>query len=87
MNKYQFEIYTVNPETAEKGWKIKFRNVTAKSFERAKEILKSTPYFDCIILVEYRDVPHDGDVELVWDSLGGYRSDTDPRAPFLKFRA
>ena len=50
INTYNFEIYTKNPRTGETGFDIAFINVYAKSNKEAREILKQTPDFDCIIL-------------------------------------
>ena len=50
---YQFEIYTCNEITGETGWDIKFRTVLAYSKKEAKELLRETPFFDCIILFNY----------------------------------
>jgi hypothetical protein len=83
---YQFEIYTKNPTTGESGWEIKFRNVAADSFERAKEILRGSPHYDVTILLEFRDTPCRLAGEAVWDSKGGYGSDAEPSAPYLTWK-
>lgn len=46
---YCFEIYTLNPETKETGWEIKFVEVLANSMREAREKIKSFPLFDCVI--------------------------------------
>jgi hypothetical protein len=59
MKAFNFEIYTINPETKETGWEIVFRTVfvnsdetdTRKSGARAK--LAETPLFDCVILFNW----------------------------------
>lgn len=59
MKAFNFEIYTNNPETGENGWDIKFRTVLVDSTETntktsgAREALKQTPLFDCVILFNY----------------------------------
>lgn len=53
VKEYNFEVYTVNPTTGETGWDIKFRSVFAHSKEEARELLKQTPLFDCVILFNF----------------------------------
>ena len=53
LQEFNWELYTINPETKETGWDIKFASVIAESHEQAKEILKQWPLFDCIILHNY----------------------------------
>ncbi len=50
---YNFEIYTLHPETKETGWDIMFVSTFATSKEEAKQNLKSFPNFDTIILYNY----------------------------------
>jgi hypothetical protein len=51
MKNYSFEIYTLNPETLEKGWNIELVDIFANCYKEAKNILKKDyPFFDCIIL-------------------------------------
>ena len=50
----RFEIYTTNPETGESGWDIKFRYVLGETVKEAREALKSTPNFDCVILFDFQ---------------------------------
>ena len=53
MNCYQrVEIYTLNPETKETGWDIKFILVKGRSRNEARERLKNYPLFDCVITWE-----------------------------------
>lgn len=51
--KFGFEVYTLNPETKDTGWDIKFVDVIAETKAEAKEILKTWDLFDCIILFNY----------------------------------
>lgn len=59
MKAFNFEIYTKNPQTGEEGWDIVFRTVFVDSKETnstksgAREALKNTPLFDCVILFNY----------------------------------
>lgn len=53
MKAYQFEIYTIDPVTGQTGWEIVNRTVLAESKAEAREALKNTPLFDCIILFNY----------------------------------
>ena len=53
MKAARFEIYTTNPETGESGWGIKFRYVLGETVKEAREALKSTPNFDCVILFDF----------------------------------
>lgn len=62
---FNFEVYTCNyAEVTEglykgskageiTGWDIKFPTVFATDYNEAKEVLKTIPYFDCIILFNY----------------------------------
>ena len=50
INTYNFEIYTKHPVTGEPGWDIAHIDIYATSNAEAREILKSTPDFDVIIL-------------------------------------
>lgn len=54
---HNFEIYTVNESTGEQGWDIKFRTVFATDRKEAREILKTSAYFDCVILHNYSIEP------------------------------
>jgi hypothetical protein len=51
---YNFEIYTLHPETGESGWDIEFLNVRANTKTEARELLAKYPLFDCIILFNHR---------------------------------
>lgn len=86
---YCWEIYTLNAKTLEGGWDIKHRSVIAESMDRAREILKSTPLFDCVILNELSGAPTDVERECVWDNLwSGTKGWDSPAAPpFLVFAA
>lgn len=53
MKAYNYEIYTVNEQTGETGWDIKFRTIFAETREEAKQILKNSPFFDCVILFNW----------------------------------
>ena len=53
MREINFEIYTMNPQTGETGWDIKFVSVIAEDKEKALELLKKKPLFDVVILTEY----------------------------------
>ena len=53
MKAYQFAIYTVNPQTNETGWDIEFRTIFANERSEAREALRNTPLFDCVILFNY----------------------------------
>ena len=87
MKHYNFEIYTKCPETGETGWDIEFRNVTARSKERAIEMLESSPNFDCIILSN-GNRPSSIDREACWDTYPSFSSApfSEPSAPFLIFK-
>jgi len=66
MKAARFEIYTTNPETGGSGWDIKFRYVLGETIKEAREVLKSTPNFDCVILFDFHI-----DVEEIIDHLEG----------------
>lgn len=53
MKIFNFECYFCNPVTGETGWTIEFVNVYAESKAQAKELLKTIPNFDCVILFDY----------------------------------
>ena len=59
MKAFNFEIYTVNPETKETGWDIVFRTVFVETTDTntrtsgARDKLKQTPLFDCVILFNW----------------------------------
>lgn len=54
---FVFEVYMKNPITKEEGWNIDFPIVFAEDYNEAKEILKTIPDFDCIILFDHcRDI-------------------------------
>lgn len=61
MKEYNFEVYTINPETKENGWDIKFVSVIANTKKEAIGYLKRWPLFDCIITFDYSvEIPYDG---------------------------
>lgn len=45
-----YETYTCNPVTGDGGWDIKYVAVVAENKEQARELVKTFPHFDCIIL-------------------------------------
>lgn len=53
MKAYQFEIYTIDSVSGQTGWEIVNRTVFAESKAEAREQLKQTPLFDCVILFNY----------------------------------
>lgn len=60
MKEYNFEIYTKHPVTNDSGWDIRFASCFADSKESAKEIIKSYPLFDCIILYNFGGIELSG---------------------------
>lgn len=53
LQEFNYEVYTLNPDTGETGWDIKFVSVIAPDSKTAKSYLKQWPLFDCIILHNY----------------------------------
>ncbi len=53
MKEYNFETYTLNPETGETGWDIVWVSVIANTREEAIQFLKTWDLFDCIITYTY----------------------------------
>jgi len=64
---YNWEIYTRNPDTGERGWDIKFRNVTATSKRRAYRLLDESELFDVAIIYN-GSVPAPIEEERIWDT-------------------
>jgi hypothetical protein len=81
INEYNFEVYTINPETKETGWDIKFVSVIAENKVQAKAILRDWPLFDCIILSNFCvPLPYDGNLATLSDTRKagkGWVLDTD----------
>jgi hypothetical protein len=53
MKAFNYEIYTKNPITGEGGWDIRFVSVFAEDRTKAKEVLRSVPNFDIVILFNF----------------------------------
>ena len=64
---YNWEIYTRNPDTGERGWDIKFRNVIATSKRRAYRLLDESELFDVAIIYN-GSVPAPIEEERIWDT-------------------
>lgn len=64
---FNWEIYTRNPDTGERGWEIQFRNVTATSKRRAYALLDESELFDVAILYN-GSVPAPIEEERIWDT-------------------
>jgi len=64
---YNWEIYTRNPDTGERGWDIKFRNVIATAKRRAYRLLDESELFDVAIIYN-GSVPAPIEEERIWDT-------------------
>jgi hypothetical protein len=53
MKAFNYEIYTKNPITGEGGFNIRFVSVFAEDHRKAKEVLRSVPNFDIVILFNF----------------------------------
>ena len=60
---YNYEVYMKNPETGENNWTISFFNIFAKDKEESRQILKSIPYFDAVILYNGESKATDKDIK------------------------
>lgn len=55
MNQYfNYEIYTCHPITGITGWEIETISVKGRNKEEARELIKSYPNFDVIILFNFK---------------------------------
>lgn len=60
---YNYEVYMKNPETGENNWTISFFNIFAKDKEESRQVLKSIPYFDSVILYNGESKTTDKDIK------------------------
>jgi hypothetical protein len=60
MKAFNYEVYTCNPQTGERGWDIKMVSVFAEDKTEARQNLKQfVPHFDVDILFNWCTDPND----------------------------
>lgn len=66
---FNFECYFCDPVTGTTGWDIKMISVVAETKPEARNILKTIPHFDCVILHNRTFNPDESDLSMIHKGL------------------